>query len=393
MKQIKTALVVLFLVGCIASQSLHPVGISCPNNNPFITTLNGVNLYQTPTFHDVTCQFELQTYGSCCDPWQLKYYAINRADDLKRDLVRVNSEYVKFEGIIPQLYQTFKRIALAPRHPTREDWNRKIDLARELFNSQVVHDYFQEVLTGEQLGTQDFESQSNACWDMQSKARNMTLCFTCSGRSNHFFRDRKALIGQGTCDAFVQKCSGPLSSLVKFVKSLEILPWLTNKMKEFDLYLNADSKLVLSEIDKYFTAFESENIEQLIQTARTYSNPETKSQMCSKFLRLKETPIVIQMRTIFSSDSNWLIQLWDIKNHLDQSATQIDANIRAYDAQFSNSLTQSTTNWKISRRRLLRMLQFSDILTSDSSILSSSDPSYSSVGVTGNSPMDFGFGP
>ena len=392
MKAVRSVAWLLFLAAFVASQTAPSLGTSCPNSNPFIVSLNkDVNLYTTPTKASFICGFEFSTYGSCCNPYQLGPYARNEAKYLQRDVERLNLEYKKFKDVIQELYKTWKRIALAPLHPTRQDWNQKIQLARKLFDDPHVRQYFKQQLSIDTLSVKKFEEQNNACWAVHSKARDLALCFACSGRSNHFFRNGKALISQKACDAFVDQCASPLSVLVQFVSSLEFLPTIDAKLQEFDLYLNIDAKLKRTELKKYFETFRNENIEQLILTANTYIGEDIQAEMCSKFFRLKETPIISQMRPMFSSDGPWLIQLWDIKSHLNKNAAQIDANERAYDAQTASAgSAPSTSNWHPARR-MLRMLQFSSsFLQSDASIISPSDPSYSSVGVSGSSPMDFG---
>ena len=310
---------------------------------------------------------------------------------LHHDVVFMNKEYAAFRNVIPKVYEYLKNIAFAPFHPFRQDWNQKLQAGRDLFKNPTVQQYFKENLAVTNDDALQFAQENTACWAMQAKARNLAFCYTCSGRSNHFFRDGKALIDQQTCDSFVRDCSRPLTSLVKFVRALQFLPTLSDNLRQLDVYLNAHMRLDYQQIGKYFEAFHAENIQMLIQEATTTKESPVHATMCSKFLRLREETIITQMRKIFQVGSDWLVTDWGIKEYLDQVSAQIQANIRAYDAQFSNSLTQSTTNWKISSSGGLRRLQFSgNLLVSDSTIIQASDPSYTSVGVSGKSPMDMG---
>ena len=384
MSKLRTTIILVLLFASISSQTEPAAGTACKNNNPFIELVK-LSKYKAPELTSHICAFEFATYGTCCDQWNFGPYAANEARYLAQDVDRIVNEYETFKGIIPKVYGLLKKIAFAPLHSSRTDWNQKIGIARSLFQNSTLLQYFEENLkVAHKAG--DFKEASQECWNFQSKVRDLTLCFTCSGRSNHFFNNRKALISQATCNTFVSKCASPLSNLVRFVKALEVLPWLGNQLKKLDVYLNVDAKLNTQEVNKYFEIFRNENIEQLIDAAESSSSPHLHATMCSKFFRLRETPIVAQMRPMFSSNSKWEIKVEEISKYLDQAKVAISANLKVFEDHLNSMGHSSTTNfWSVGR-----LLQFQHSqLESDTQIIETTDPSYSGVGVSGLAPMEF----
>src|SRR3990167_3468960 len=158
--------------------------------------------------------------------------------------------------------------------------------------------------------------------------------------------------------------------------------------------LNYKEKLNFPNLRRYFRTFTRERIGDILETARRLHLPEAQAHMCSKFLRLGEVPIIRQMRRIFKSEVNWKFYTHDIESYLDNVKGQINSNMEVYHGRLRSQI--QAVEGKESHRsdwRLARLLQFTgktdELLNSDSKIMDINDPSYSSVGVSGHSPMEF----
>src|SRR3990167_5034017 len=180
MSKLRTTIILVLLFASISSQTEPAAGTACKNNNPFIELVK-LSKYKAPELTSHICAFEFATYGTCCDQWNFGPYAANEARYLAQDVDRIVNEYETFKGIIPKVYGLLKKIAFAPLHSSRTDWNQKIGIARSLFQNSTLLQYFEENLkVAHKAG--DFKEASQECWNFQSKVRDLTLCFTCSGR-------------------------------------------------------------------------------------------------------------------------------------------------------------------------------------------------------------------
>ena len=389
--------IILILAIHINSQKIPAPGTSCSNTNPFIKQIPAqeVPVYSNPTVSSAVCDFEFETYGTCCDPTQLIAFGHKDLKQIKDDVQRINKEYTAFQAVFPKIDTLIKRIASAPLHPTREDWNNQILKARGYLVQTAA-----ENLLGNLIHSQDasaFIEANNKCWKFQAKVRELALCYTCSGRSDHFFRGEKALISESTCDTFARLCAFPLSDIVRMLKSLPTL-FLSNSrtLPTLGIALNINEKIKRSAITDYITLIRSERTDLLIGAHTKISDPEMRHFICKKFFRLREKPLISLLKNMFASELPWVVEAPGIEAYMQEKEHEIKANLLAQesqqktDASGSKAPQSAVSNWSISR-----LLQFSgetqvSLVGSDTKIISPSDASYTSVGVSGNSPMDFG---
>ena len=388
-------LLLLFVVENVFSRKTPPVlGTLCDRENRFLHLLRhtSVSIVNSPIWINTTCGFEFDVYGSCCKESGLLQFSKTQTEKLMLNVEFINREYHRFQGVLTKVYDFLQRIAMAPPTSKKEQWNRMITRAKEKLDDPEVREYF-ETHAGSAADAHRFVRENTKCWEMQAKARQVTLCYTCSGRSSHFFKDNKALISQETCVAFVRDCGYSLAALVKFILSFEKLPVIAKDLKSLGIDLNFMQKMKTGKIDKYFEEFRAQKINEIIETARNLHTPAAQAEMCSKFLRLGEEPIISQMRHLFASNSSWVVQAKEMGDYIQMMETQINANLKNYkkrDQQDEKRSQQNHSNWSLSRLLQFNGIKPETLLNSDSKILDVNDPSYSSVGVSGHSPMQFG---
>ena|SRR3990167_5440343 len=392
---VKMVIFFLVLVSSAMGVLSRPAQAICLNNNTFISQLASadVGLLNQPLRTNSTCSFEFSQFGTCCSEKALVRFAKSKTDSLMADVAFMNAEYKKFQGVLSRAYSLLKRTAMAPLHRDNGRWNTYIKGARKRLGDRKFTRYFHHHIDSAENGDY-FARENSKCWEMQAKARQVTLCYTCSGRSSHFFKNNKALISQETCDAFVKNCGYSLAALVKFIRSFELLPIISDRLNQLKVSLNFQEKLSFKNLVRYFSTFKREKIGKIIETARSLHLPEAKAQMCSKFLRLGEVPIISQMRTIFKSGAKWRFFTHDIDSYFDKVKNQINSNMAIYHGHLRSKIRaiqgrdSHRSDWM-----LARLLQFTgkteELLNSDSKILDVNDPSYSSVGVSENAPMEF----
>ena len=395
-------LVLLAGASCLPTSPIpKDAKIYCPNNNPFIKQLRSdrVSLLPRPLKTAAVCGFEFNSFGSCCREKDLVEMARVKTAELMADVAYINEEYRRFNGVLSKAHKLLQQTAMTPMQKDSPKWNRYIILARETARDAKYTDYFSKYMKVT-LDADKFAKANTKCWRMQALARNLALCYTCSGRSNIFFKHNKALISQETCDAFVRDCGYPLSDLIKFIRSFEKLPQIAFRLHKMGVKLNYKQKLAFRYLKAYFGIFRRQKIGDIIQTARNLHRPKAQASLCSKFLRLKDFTIISQMRRMFKVDVPWRFHTVELSTYFETSSANNSSNSTNKTSQTElisqnhNSsqaiLKNPKTTWQVSR-----VLQFSpetesELLESDSEIIDATDPSYDSVGVSGNSPMEFG---
>src|SRR3990167_683777 len=315
--------VLLIVTVCLGRRDNKPKPFQCPKQNEFIKRLSkrGVKTFKKAFVTTSSCAFEFGTYGTCCKEEDLLRFATGKTKGLMEDVSFINEEYKRFRGVLSQAYQLLEKVASAPKNPSRPKWDRFIKGAQEKLKNPKFQEYFANHMDSAK-NTEHFTVKNTKCWEMQAKAREVALCYTCSGRSHHFFQKEKALISQETCDAFVRDCRYSLSALVKFIMSFQEAKLIFGELKKLGINLNFETKLDMKKLSEYFTAFKSENIEHILETSRNLHRPEIKAQMCSKFLRLGDKPIISQMRAIFNSADPWILHKHEMADYMAQARWQ-----------------------------------------------------------------------
>ena len=397
MKGLRAGILVLVLVWQTQCQARLSEGVSCPNNNPFIKQIpaGAVALNKEPQLETKICGFEFGKYGSCCDTSQLVEFGVQEFKQLTLETERVNREYAQFQELLPKIHKLFKQIAFAPLHPSNADWNRKITEARSQWVKTNQLSTLASYLVSKDHARRFFESNQK-CWNIHARAREVALCYTCSGRSSHFFREGKALINQSTCDLFVEHCYFPLSEMAKLLQRLQLIFHFGKSAQIVGLSLNGEQKINTADLYRYSNQLYSQRLDVLTHKVTTQNmHPNLKQVVCNQFLRLREKPLVSSLYTMFTADIPWVVAAPGLDAWLQENDHHIKVAIAAYDAQQASKISnkaagvqQPVSNWNLSR--LLQFGSASSLIGSDAKIISPSDPSYTSVGVSGNSPMDLG---
>jgi 6-pyruvoyl-tetrahydropterin synthase len=153
------------------------------------------------------CGEEWALYGTCCNIADIE--AVARSDSAnirhkRRDLI---DSVEQLAAITQNIINKWKRI-----QDIKED--RAIASNPTEFNSFLKSemDPIEQVLT--EINTNSFESKITKCTEEIIRVRSNSLCPLCSGRSDTFFipGDKRVLITEDTCKAYLESCVDPLSS-------------------------------------------------------------------------------------------------------------------------------------------------------------------------------------
>ena len=209
----KSCLIVLAcLIALSVCATVEPQTAIASSKNPFSKSLiyQGVAVSDTPKLGQLDHnQAEWNTHGNCCEPASL----VKAFDDDRQTITKSAMALQKTVRDIKVLLDLILIVC--------KDTDSNIDDQPP----QYIDDKKAIMTNIENLAKASFFTtisiSSDVCWDNMVKIRGSALCQICSGRSNTFFRDNKALISEVTCQEAVSKCKGFLNDLRAFVKDFK----------------------------------------------------------------------------------------------------------------------------------------------------------------------------
>ena len=164
---------VLYLLLLLSIAAVVPISCNlCEHKNPFLDSLKSatprsVYIFTTPLKGRYKfCKGEWSTYGTCCDPVDLKKFY-----ELEAKLIDINKD--KLTAAVASI-------------------RKKVDFVIKMTKDKSLKRYSDEVFP-------KFKHNSNKCWDYMKKMRGTAMCSTCSGRSEVYFSNGKILISPKTC--------------------------------------------------------------------------------------------------------------------------------------------------------------------------------------------------
>ena len=174
----------------------------CSGKNTFLETLRqkGVLVYDTVSVNDASCGDEWKRYGTCCNQYSLTRYA-------KRDTKGIHKSIRQVQAMIENLHSTI---------------NSMRNINPSLIES-LLSKYPMSILSG--------EVSYEACWELIAKVRRSSLCNTCSGISEVYFKNNKINLGIDTCSNIIETCK------THFISTLEMLDHSYKIIKEIETAL------------------------------------------------------------------------------------------------------------------------------------------------------------
>lgn len=159
------------------------------------------------------------------------------------------------------------------------------------------------------------------CWvEEMGRLRSASLCSTCSGRSESFFSEAKALISSQTCKEMLDKCYPSIkeiANIIVVVNSIyEILQHLHEKQIQGIKFATTPTSVQ--------TLFAALDKEQVSKKLNSYSkNPEESVErqnaavsLCEDFISLQKTPFVISIMNLMNKVTTALVSMNSITSQI-----------------------------------------------------------------------------
>ena len=389
MKVVQVYIILSFCLLSIICQSATVVS-SCPNNNPYIIQLTQTSLYNSPKFGVNKCGDEWKTYGTCCNEYQLPSEAKNDQTRIETAVSVINDQIKQFNGALESLFTHIKRYASFP--PTQWDTNvnNNIIKVKQILDRPSTIAFFQEFTSIDKIDAASFAAENNKCWSLISRARSSSLCSTCSGRSEVYFLDNKALISEAFCHRLMGECKSSFENLVQFVKAISFMNSIYKELSPVGIQINSDAKVRMSLAQEYWRVISEDGIPNLFKTYSPSSAPEVTVSLCNKFIQLRKQTFIEDVLSLISNrHENWRVNFWgNIQQHYESNKQQVDEAVSKWEAAHKNVVSNASSNWgrRLSRASLSGKIgpEAAKILTTDVNIGSSYD-------ITGSSTVDAQF--
>lgn len=220
---------------------------TCLAKNPFLAPLKDshpikVEILAKPITTDIAhCKSEWSKFGTCCKSTDLVAFA-----DLEGRLIDLNHKH---------LVNVVNKVG--------------VQLSQQKFVS-------------------NFEKDSWNCWNHMKVARSSALCSICSGRSETFFKDEKALINPDTCLKATDACQNFFTKIAKIRQliTLEAVKLNSAELNNLERDLNTFSPP--AELIAAFTARSS-------TTLNNESKLKASFTICSMIMNLRKRPYILIM--------------------------------------------------------------------------------------------------
>jgi hypothetical protein len=137
-------------------------------------------------------------------------------------------------------------------------------------------EHFRQTLDSIPKEIKSLRKLGNYCWDTISKIRALSLCSTCSGKSDVFFSNRAAaLIHLSTCTGIMSACENHLLSLIRFViRSTEFFAGIHKYgVEEKTIQVNHNR----ARAEEIYNSFKAINNLDLLQVVHRYMESKDRS--------------------------------------------------------------------------------------------------------------------
>ena len=196
-------------------------------------------------------------------------------------------------------------------------------------------------------------------------ARNASLCFTCSGRSQIFFNKGFAKVDLGQCSKIMSDCHVSLSMTMDFIRQYKDLAEFNKNTKDFGIMIS-DWKFNPQRSQDFYKFIEENGVLKILKGYKPSSSPRAHTiALCDKFIKLRETTFIENVGILFTSNGPWTISSWSFSDQINQNMKTIEPKVAAYDKQLAKP-SAANSNWSLGRR-LLSMGGYipSNMLTGD----------------------------
>ena len=408
---------------------------TCIVKNKFLENLwkRDVRIYSQPSiaFKKSRCDYEWKPHKTCCDLDSLIEYA-KKDQQFTADAVSfINQKFAQFFNPLTELIEGFQKVEKNLKSLSQATGQKKqvIDVMMKLNLTS-----FKNMMAEKDIGNL-FQIENRKCWELYIVKRSSALCQTCSGRGEKFFNGPRALVASDTCEQILAECSRAFDMTVDFIEIVGVLAEEFDKFidpiyatPEYASYRSTASHLIgdygrhayshrndIGQVNRqYYHEVREEEKKPFkpSQAAKRAKQPikllEEAKFLCSKFLRLSESPFIEEIAAHFDLEPSLFEQAVQLLKSSGQEAPQklykgipVDSHWKSKNSYYNNNHINKSRwekkkqiNWKKWNRRRLQSTFFppaafaADPFVGDVQVMAPVDNAYSSfLGAQGTSNL------
>ena len=300
---------------------------ACLKKNKLINRLKKMNVtvFESPRAPtNSICEFEWKKKDSCCEIGSLAAYSQRDGNNIKETVKNVTEMMYLISRDIRstvRLASTFRsnNLTMSPLLATYEKyyWSEQMSSFR-LIHDKIVNNFSESV-----------NASANACWSHLAKIRSASLCSVCSGRSEKFFKEDKAMIKVSTCEVMMDKCETHFTDLVQFIQNAnELINSIHNDIISQRENFGPRAIQVIHTVNKNLAGL---NKHRMISLIKSYLNPSSASDKQNSLVKICKNLQNLVMPTFIAKirlPMNQLLESSGLVHHINTIFLQIFIQIK-----------------------------------------------------------------
>ena len=210
----KTKVIILIVV-CVSYIQTSEL---CAIKNPFLKKLStSMKLYTSPVSDntDNKCSYEWKIHKTCCSYQNILDYIAQDGKSIKYGKEYISDYTLSIATNVQKMLPDLNRLEFDPSSAT---------MAKELkLNLMKTSADLIKLVSSDK-----FNKSSDQCWNRMARIRAESMCSTCSGNSQDYFFQDKALITQEVCSVAIKDC------IIYFENNQIVMTYLDNILTELN---------------------------------------------------------------------------------------------------------------------------------------------------------------
>ena len=316
------------------------LGGVCLQKNPFLSVLQAkglrVNQISKPFPSSSICKGEWKSYGTCCELESAVKYA---NDDKKRIKTAVERTIKNLNSISFD----FQYLQMISTSFYEQDKSSNVNKLFGANNSNDIKQFYDNLVL--MMSKNALEDTLGKCWDKMINVRSSSICSTCSGRSDIFFINNKAALGESACSSIIKECSYSFKLMIETLEGVyavlsQLLEYGLKNSRTTPLYLSFTQ--IIQDINKMVGLLSKNNMHNLIRSYlksnRFGGESHLANQICMNLVTLSETTFIEIFDMYFSRITE---KIPELKLKLNSMKFNLNFSVKG-SAPRSNFLTQGS---------------------------------------------------
>ena len=321
--KVSLSLLILIVTSCQLSVVANSSSTSiCSGKNPFLSILKskGVVVEQSPIPEKTKCSNEWLSHGTCCEVNSLVQYAKEDAERINQAVSVVHTE---LKSIFHGLRKLFTRTLLLLKrlNSGKVILDKESTELLEIIRSPSIHSFRMMLYRWDHGNSQEVFASFPKCWNYMIKLRSNSLCFTCSGSSQKYFKDGKAIITQSTCSDIMDNCAESFSLTAKFIEGIDTF---VDHIAKLSIKI-PNLKVLEQDFGKMAKHMKRLDLHKLSVQMESSKKKSTliKDEMCSKLVTLGGPTFIEQIADFFRNKKGLFKQIYPVLDSVFKGVTKV----------------------------------------------------------------------